>query len=336
MTILVTGGAGYIGSHTVIELQKNGFDVVIVDNFCNSSPSVLKRIELITGKEIKCYDIDLLDFNSLQKVFVTNNINSVIHFASLKSVSESLIKPTEYYHNNLSGCLNVLKIMKEHNVNNFIFSSSATVYGSNSNNPVSESSSVGTATNPYGKSKIFLEQILSDCCKSNPNLNVTCLRYFNPVGAHSSGLIGESPNGVPANLVPYLTQVALGKLPVLHIYGNDYDTKDGTGVRDFIHVTDLANGHIAALKKINGHNGFKVYNLGTGRGYSVLEVVRCFEAITGKSIPIEFSPRREGDIAESWANVSAANYELEWFAKKTLTDMLRDAWKWQTLNPNGL
>lgn len=330
MAILVTGGAGFIGSHTVVELVDSGYDVIVVDNFINSSPEVIENIERITRKKISVYNMDLLNFDGLKNIFNTHDITAVMHFAALKSVSESILEPLNYYKNNLTGCLNILELMSVFSVSNFIFSSSATVYGNLNASPVSEKSLVGGVTNPYGYSKLYTEQVLEDIFKANEKLNIISLRYFNPTGAHPSGLIGESPKNTPSNLIPYLTRVAAGILPKLYIYGHDYPTNDGTGVRDFIHVTDLAKGHLSALEYIKEKDGCHgVYNLGTGKGYSVLDAIKCLEKIIGRTIPVEFVSRRDGDVAECWADPSLAEIELKWKATLTLEDMLRDAWNWQ-------
>ncbi|WP_436873645.1 UDP-glucose 4-epimerase GalE [Kosakonia sacchari] len=335
MSVLVTGGFGYIGSHTVLSLLENDFDVVVLDNLCNSSDKSLLRVEELAGRKVRTYIGDVSDRSILRKVFSECNIDSVIHFAALKSVSESLTKPLLYYSNNLGATLALLDIMSEYEVNNFIFSSSATVYGTPEVIPLKESNNIGGTTNPYGTSKLFSEIILKDIAEANENFRIVCLRYFNPVGAHPSGLIGESPNGIPNNLVPYLTKVAIGQLPFLQVYGNDYPTKDGTGVRDFIHVMDLAEGHVAALNKIKSQSGLKIYNLGTGIGYSVLELIATFERINAVKVPYKICPRRPGDIAECWSDPMLANKELGWSAKRDLSVMLKDSWRWQQMNPEG-
>lgn len=335
MTILVTGGAGYIGSHTVIELLENNYEVVIVDNLSNSSEKVLERLKKITGKDIPFVKADILDRDALNKVFDKNKIDAVIHFAGLKAVGESVAKPWEYYNNNIAGTLVLLDVMKQHGVKNIIFSSSATVYGDPAFVPITEECPKGTCTNPYGWTKSMLEQVLSDIQKADASWNVILLRYFNPLGAHKSGLIGENPNGIPNNLMPYITQVAVGKLKELGVFGNDYDTPDGTGVRDYIHVLDLASGHVAALKKINENCGLKIYNLGTGIGYSVLDIVKNFEEATGVKIPYVIKPRRPGDIATCYASADLAKKELGWEAKYGIKEMCEDSWRWQSQNPNG-
>lgn len=335
MTILVTGGAGYIGSHTVIELINNGYDVVVLDNFSNSSPKSIERLEQILGKKIKLYNADIRDKESLRKVFVEEKLDAVIHFAGLKAVGESVRMPLEYYENNISGTLNLLEVMREFGVKNIIFSSSATVYGDPAFVPITEECPKGQCTNPYGWTKSMLEQILIDVQHANPDWNVILLRYFNPLGAHKSGLIGENPNGIPNNLMPYVTQVAVGKLKELGIFGNDYDTPDGTGVRDYIHVVDLAEGHVAALKKIKENCGLEIYNLGTGIGYSVLEIVKNFEEASGVKIPYVIKERRPGDIATCYASAKKAKDELGWEAKRGIREMCEDSWRWQSQNPNG-
>ena len=329
MAILVTGGAGYIGSHTVVELQNAGYDVVVVDNLCNSSEKALDRVSKITGKPVKFYKADILDRDAMNEVFDKEEIDSCIHFAGLKAVGESVAKPWEYYENNIAGTLTLVDVMRKHNVKNIIFSSSATVYGDPAQIPITEECPKGTCTNPYGWTKWMLEQILTDIQKADPEWNVMLLRYFNPIGAHKSGTIGENPNGIPNNLMPYITQVAVGKLKELGVFGNDYDTPDGTGVRDYIHVVDLAKGHVKALKKIEDNSGLSIYNLGTGKGYSVLDIVKNFEAATGVKVPHKIVGRREGDIEKVWANPERANKVLGWKATETLADTLASAWKWQ-------
>lgn len=328
MSLLITGGLGYIGSHTIIQLLNNGHDIVIVDNLSNSTESISSKIELITNKKCIFYNVDVCDIDSLNSVFLKHDITDVIHFAGLKSVSESVNHPLFYYDTNVVGTVNVLKAMRKNNIRNFIFSSSATVYGNPVEIPLKESSDIGATTNPYGRSKFITECILKDLALSDPSWNITVLRYFNPVGAHTSGLIGERPIGVPNNLVPYITQVAAGLRKRLYVYGNDYPTKDGSGVRDFIHVDDLASGHLAALNNLN-KTGFKVYNLGTGKAYSVFELISTFEKVNNVNIPYEISPRRNGDVAECWSDPSLAKKELGWVATHSLDDMLRDAWKWE-------
>ena len=335
MTILVTGGAGYIGSHTVIELLENNYEVVILDNLVNSSEKVLERLKKITGKDIPFVKADILDKDALDQVFDNYKIDAVIHFAGLKAVGESVSKPWEYYNNNIAGTLVLLDVMKQHGVKNIIFSSSATVYGDPAFIPITEECPKGTCTNPYGWTKSMLEQILSDIQKADASWNVILLRYFNPIGAHKSGLIGENPNGIPNNLMPYVTQVAVGKLKELGVFGNDYDTPDGTGVRDYIHVLDLASGHVAALNKIKENCGLKIYNLGTGNGYSVLDIVKNFEEATGVKIPYSIKARRPGDIATCYASADLAKKELGWEAKYGIREMCEDSWRWQSQNPNG-
>lgn len=335
MAILVTGGAGYIGSHTVVELQSAGYDVVVVDNLCNSSEKALDRVSKITGKPVKFYKADILDRDALNEVFDKEEIDSCIHFAGLKAVGESVAKPWEYYENNIAGTLTLVDVMRKHNVKNIIFSSSATVYGDPAMIPITEECPKGQCTNPYGQTKSMLEQILTDMQKADPEWNVILLRYFNPVGAHESGLIGEDPEGIPNNLTPYITQVAIGKLKEVGVFGNDYDTPDGTGVRDYIHVMDLAEGHVKALKKFEDKPAVYIYNLGTGHGYSVLDVIHAFSKAVGKEIPYVIKPRRAGDIATCYSDATKAKVELGWEAKRTLDDMCRDAWNWQSKNPNG-
>lgn len=336
MKILVTGGAGYIGSHTTVELLQAGHTVVIVDDLSNSSELVLDRIEKITAQRPPFYDIDITDENILSQVFKKHRFDSVIHFAALKAVGESVAQPVRYYHNNLVGLLSVLSNMEQHGVNNLIFSSSATVYGKPSEIPLQESSRVGVGlTNPYGWSKYMCEQILTDVARANDKMRITLLRYFNPIGAHQSGLIGEDPGSIPNNLLPYVSQVAVGTLKKLRVFGDDYATKDGTGVRDYIHVVDLAKGHLAALSHRPRVGKPSIYNLGTGRGYSVLEIISAFEAVIERPVPYEITDRREGDVAECYADPTKAKRELGWKAKKTLAQMCEDAWRWQSQNPNG-
>ena len=335
MKILVTGGAGFIGSHTVVELQQAGYDVVVLDNLCNSSEKALKRVEAITGKQVPFYRADILDRNALETIFSEEHIDAVIHFAGLKAVPESVKKPWEYYENNIAGTLTLVDVMRKHNVKNIIFSSSATVYGTPAFVPITEACPKGQCTNPYGWTKSMLEQILTDIQKADPEWNVILLRYFNPIGAHPSGTMGENPNGIPNNLMPYITQVAVGKLRELNVFGNDYDTPDGTGVRDYIHVVDLAQGHVKALKKIEEKAGLKIYNLGTGVGYSVLDIVKNFEEASGVKIPYVIRERRPGDIDTCYADASLAREELGWEAGRGIQEMCRDAWRWQKNNPNG-
>lgn len=335
MSILVTGGSGFIGSHTVVELLKAGREVVVVDNLSNSSPAALKRVEEITGKPVVFYQADIRDKKALEEVFAGETIESCIHFAGLKAVGESVEKPWEYYDNNIAGTLTLVDVMRKHGVKNIIFSSSSTVYGDPDSVPVTEESPLKKCTNPYGSTKFMLEQILTDIQTADPEWNVVLLRYFNPIGAHKSGRIGENPNGIPNNLMPYITQVAVGKRERLGVFGNDYDTPDGTGVRDYIHVVDLARGHVMALQKIQENAGLCIYNLGTGQGYSVLDVVKTFEEVSGVKIPYEILPRRAGDIAANYADASKAQRELGWAAEYTLRDMCADSWNWQKNNPNG-
>jgi len=335
MKILVTGGAGYIGSHTVVELQNAGYDVVVVDNLSNSSEKSLERVEKITGKKVPFYKVDILDREGLNKVLDAEKVDACIHFAGLKAVGESVAKPWEYYENNIAGTLTLVDVMRQHGVKNIIFSSSATVYGDPAFIPITEECPKGQCTNPYGWTKSMLEQILSDIQKADPEWNVILLRYFNPIGAHKSGTIGENPNGIPNNLMPYITQVAVGKRDHLTVFGDDYDTHDGTGVRDYIHVVDLAVGHVKAVKKIEEKAGLKVYNLGTGVGYSVLDIVKNFEAATGVKIPYEIGPRRPGDIATCYSSADKALEELGWKAENGIKEMCADSWNWQKNNPNG-
>ena len=334
MAILVTGGAGYIGSHTCVELLQAGYEVIVIDNLVNSKEESITRIREITGKALTFYKADLLDKQALNKIFKNKSIEAVMHFAGLKAVSESISFPLRYYHNNIAGTLTLLEIMQIHGVKKIVFSSSATVYGNPHTVPITEDFPLST-TNPYGQTKLIIEQILSDLYYSEPDWNIAILRYFNPIGAHPSGKIGEDPNGIPNNLVPYITQVAIGKLRVLNIFGSDYETPDGTGVRDYIHVVDLAAGHIKALQKLNENPGNVVYNLGTGKGYSVLEIINTFSKVTGKEIPYRFVERRPGDVAVSYADPSKANNELGWSAKYGLEEMCTDAWRWQRNNPEG-
>ncbi len=335
MAILVTGGAGFIGSHTVVELQNAGYDVVILDNLCNASEKVLGRIEAITGKSAPFYKADIRDRSALEEIFAKEKIDSCIHFAGLKAVGESVQKPLEYYDNNIAGTLILLDVMRKHGCKNIIFSSSATVYGDPAFIPITEECPKGVCTNPYGWTKSMLEQIMSDMQHADPEWNVVLLRYFNPIGAHKSGTMGENPDGIPNNLMPYITQVAVGKREELGVFGNDYDTPDGTGVRDYIHVVDLAEGHVKALKKIEEKAGLCIYNLGTGRGYSVLEVIHNFEEASGVKIPYSIKPRRAGDIATCYADASKAKAELGWEARYGIKEMCEDSWRWQKNNPDG-
>ena len=334
MAILVTGGAGYIGSHTCVELLNQGYEVVVVDNLSNSSRKAIARVEQITGKSLTFYEEDLLDYAALENIFSREKIDAVIHFAGLKAVGESVQMPLEYYHNNITGTLLLCQAMREHGVKNIVFSSSATVYGRPETVPIREDFPL-SATNPYGHTKLMLEQILTDLYTADPEWSVMLLRYFNPIGAHESGMIGEDPKGIPNNLMPYITQVAVGKLPHLNVFGNDYDTPDGSGVRDYIHVVDLALGHIKALQKMEGRPGVKIYNLGTGKGYSVLDMVSAFEKASGKPIPYKIMPRRPGDIAICYADPAKAREELEWTAPRDLAQMCEDSWRWQKNNPDG-
>ncbi len=332
MAILVTGGAGYIGSHTVVELLEAGEDIVIVDNFVNSKPEALDKIKKITGKDFRFYKVDILDEEKLEKVFKENNIESVIHFAGLKAVGESVVKPIEYYHNNITGTLVLLKLMKKYNCKRIVFSSSATVYGDPEIVPITEECKTGGTTNPYGTTKLFIERILQDVYVADNEFSIALLRYFNPIGAHESGLIGEDPNDIPNNLMPYITGVASGKLEILSIFGNDYPTKDGTGVRDYIHVVDLAKGHLKALAKIRQEAGVKIYNLGTGHGYSVLDLVNTFQKVNNVEVKYKIVGRRAGDIATCYADPSKAKKELGWVAEKGIEDMCRDSWNFIVSN----
>ncbi|MCG9721929.1 UDP-glucose 4-epimerase GalE [Shewanella sp. Isolate7] len=334
MTILVTGGAGYIGSHTVVELLNDDQQVVIIDNLSNSSVEALKRVEQITGKGFIFYQGDVLNKAFLQKVFTDHNIDSVIHFAGLKAVGESVAQPLRYYENNVTGTLVLCEVMAEFNVKNLVFSSSATVYGDPASLPITEDFPTG-ATNPYGQSKLMVEHILKDLHHSDPSWNIARLRYFNPVGAHESGLIGEDPNDIPNNLMPFIAQVAVGQREKLSVFGDDYDTHDGTGVRDYIHVVDLAKGHLKALEKLNTQPGLVTYNLGTGQGYSVLDMVKAFEKACGHSIAYQIAPRRPGDIAACYADPHKAQSELNWQATHSIEDMANSSWHWQSSNPNG-
>lgn len=334
MTILVTGGAGYIGSHTCVELLNSGHDIAVLDNLSNSSEEALTRVKEITGKDFPFYNVDLLDKEGVGKVFEENNFTAVIHFAGLKAVGESVAIPLRYYHNNLTGTFILCEAMQKHNVKNIVFSSSATVYGVPEKSPITEDFPL-SATNPYGQTKLMLEQVLGDIANADPEWSVVLLRYFNPFGAHESGQIGEDPKGIPNNLMPYVTQVAIGRLEKLSIFGNDYPTKDGTGVRDYIHVVDLADAHVKALHKANEDKGVHAYNVGTGTGYSVLEMVKAFEKVSGKEVPYQVSPRRPGDIATCFADPTKAYKELNWKATRGLEDMCRDSWKWQSQNKDG-
>lgn len=333
--ILVTGGTGYIGSHTCVELLEAGYEVVVLDNLSNSSKESLTRIKELTIKEVKFYEGDIADADILNKIFDENSIEACIHFAGLKAVGESVEKPLEYYDNNIGGTINLLKVMRERNMKNIIFSSSATVYGNPAQIPITEECPKGTCTNPYGWTKSMLEQIFMDVYKADNTWNIILLRYFNPIGAHKSGRMGENPNGIPNNLMPYVTQVAVGKLKELGVFGDDYDTPDGTGVRDYIHVVDLAKGHVSAIKKIEENCGLDIYNLGTGTGYSVLDIVKNFEEATGVKVPYSIKPRRAGDIATCYCDPTKAKNELGWEAQYDIKDMCADSWRWQKNNPNG-
>lgn len=335
MKILVTGGAGYIGSHTIIELYKAGHEVVVIDNLCNSSEKSLERVSGLTGKTIPFYKVDIRDRAGLDKVLDEHKVDACIHFAGLKAVGESVSKPYEYYENNIGGTLVLIDALRSHGCKNLIFSSSATVYGNPAVIPITEDCPKGHCTNPYGQTKSMLEEIFMDIQKADPEWNVVLLRYFNPIGAHESGLIGEDPNGIPNNLMPYITQVAVGKRPELGVFGDDYDTHDGTGVRDYIHVVDLAAGHVKALAAIERKCGLAVYNLGTGHGYSVLDVVTAFEKANGVKVPYSIKPRRPGDIATCYSDPAKAERELGWKAQFGIEDMCRDSWRWQKNNPDG-
>ena len=335
MSILVTGGAGYIGSHTVVELLNKGYDPIIVDDLSNSKIEVLDRIKKITGIRPKFYEINMLNNSKLEEVFIKEKITDVIHFAGFKAVGESVVKPLMYYNNNLNSTINLLELMIKYSVNNLVFSSSATVYGDPKTLPITEDCEVGGVTNPYGQTKYMIECILKDVQKANPDLNVAILRYFNPIGAHESGLIGEDPNGIPNNLMPYISQVAVGKLKCLGVFGNDYKTIDGTGVRDYIHVVDLAKGHLAAIAKLSDKPGLVIYNLGTGEGTSVLQMVKSFEEANSIQIPYQIKERRPGDIDACYADCSKANKELSWSANKTVKEACKDSWNWQSNNPEG-
>jgi UDP-glucose 4-epimerase len=335
MTILVTGGAGFIASHTNVELLNEGYDVIVMDNLCNSSKESIVRVEQITGKKIKFYETDMRNLEDLEKIFKENTIDVIIHFAGLKAVGESCEKPYEYYDNNITGTLNIIKMMKQYNVKKIVFSSSATVYGEPETVPITEDAKVGGVTNPYGRTKFMLEEILTDIYKADNSFDVALLRYFNPIGAHESGMIGEAPNGIPNNLLPYVAKVAAGVLEKVNVFGDDYDTPDGTGVRDYIHVVDLAKGHVCAVKKLMEHPGLVIYNLGTGVGYSVLEIIKNFEKACGKEIPYVIAPRRPGDIPTCYSDPSKAERELGWKAQYGIEKMCEDAWRWQSQNPNG-
>ncbi len=335
MKILVTGGAGYIGSHTCVELLNNGYEVVVLDNLSNASEEALKRVEKITGKSLAFYKGDMLDRTYCEKIFAEHKIDAVIHFAGLKAVGESVQKPWEYYYNNIAGTLVLCDVMRKAGCKNIVFSSSATVYGDPAFVPITEECPKGQITNPYGQTKGMLEQVLTDLHVGDPEWNVVLLRYFNPIGAHESGLIGEDPKGIPNNLVPYIAQVAVGKRECLHVFGDDYPTPDGTGVRDYIHVVDLAVGHVRALEKMQDTKGVLVYNLGTGKGYSVLDVLHAYEKACGKTLPYQVEPRRAGDIPTCYSDPSKAEKELGWTAKRGIEEMCADSWKWQSMNPDG-
>ena len=336
MAILVTGGAGFIGSHTCVELLNAGYEIVVVDNYYNANPKSLERVKELTGKDFKSYECDIRDSEGMDKIFKENKIDAVIHFAGLKAVGESCQKPIEYYDNNIGGTLKLCDVMRNNGCKNIVFSSSATVYGMNNVSPLKETMKTGGTTNPYGTTKYMIEIILEDIYKSDNEWNVTLLRYFNPIGAHESGRIGENPNGIPNNLMPYITQVAIGKRPYLSVYGNDYDTPDGTGIRDYIHVVDLADGHVKAVKNIlEGDKGVQIFNLGTGKGYSVLDIVKAFSKAYGKELPYKIAPRRPGDLAVCYSDPSKAKEVLGWEAKRGIDDMCRDSWNWQFHNING-
>ena len=335
MNVLVTGGAGYIGSHTCLELLERGYGVVVIDNLCNSNPKSLERVKALTGKDITFYQGDVRDEALLRKIFAENEIGCVIHFAGLKAVGESVAKPWMYYDNNLNSTLVLTKVMADIGMKNIIFSSSATVYTADNEMPLRENSRTGNCTNPYGWTKYMTEQILSDLATAEPDWSICLLRYFNPIGAHISGMIGEDPRGIPNNLMPYITQVAVGRRNHLSVFGNDYDTPDGTGVRDYIHVVDLAKGHVAAVEYVTGHTGCEVFNLGTGTGYSVLDMVNAFVEVNQVAVPYEISPRRPGDIATCYADPAKSAEKLGWKAEKSLQDMCRDSWNWQSKNPQG-
>lgn len=336
MAILVTGGAGFIGSHTCVELLNAGYEIVVVDNYYNANPKSLERVKELTGKDFKSYECDIRDSEGMDKIFKENKIDAVIHFAGLKAVGESYQKPIEYYDNNIGGTLKLCDVMRNNGCKNIVFSSSATVYGMNNVSPLKETMKTGGTTNPYGTTKYMIEIILEDIYKSDNEWNVTLLRYFNPIGAHESGRIGENPNGIPNNLMPYITQVAIGKRPYLSVYGDDYDTPDGTGIRDYIHVVDLADGHVKAVKNIlEGDKGVQIFNLGTGKGYSVLDIVKAFSKAYGKELPYKIAPRRPGDLAVCYSDPTKAKEVLGWEAKRGIDDMCRDSWNWQSKNPNG-
>lgn len=334
MKILVTGGAGYIGSHTCVELLNAGYEIIVLDNLSNSSEKCLDAVKQLTGKDFPFYKVDMLDKDEMEKVFAENKIDAVIHFAGLKAVGESTQIPITYYHNNITGTLYLLQLMEKYDVNNIVFSSSATVYGMPKTVPITEDFPLST-TNPYGSTKLFIEQILKDTHAANSKLSVTLLRYFNPIGANKSGIMGEDPKGIPNNLLPYVAQVAVGKLEKVHVFGNDYPTPDGTGVRDYIHVVDLALGHLKAIEKKTDVPGVHIYNLGTGNGYSVLQIIDAFSKACGKEIPYQIDPRRPGDIAQCYANPAKAKAELDWEATRGIEEMCEDSWRWQSTHPNG-
>ena len=336
MAILVTGGAGFIGSHTCVELLNAGYEIVVVDNYYNANPKSLERVKELTGKDFKSYECDIRDSEGMDKIFKENKIDAVIHFAGLKAVGESCQKPIEYYDNNIGGTLKLCDVMRNNGCKNIVFSSSATVYGMKNVSPLKETMKTGGTTNPYGTTKYMIEIILEDIYKSDNEWNVTLLRYFNPIGAHESGRIGENPSGIPNNLMPYITQVAIGKRPFLSVYGNDYDTPDGTCIRDYIHVVDLADGHVKAVNNIlDGKKGVQIFNLGTGKGYSVLDIVKAFSKAYGKELPYKIAPRRPGDLAVCFSDPTKAKEVLGWEAKRGIDDMCRDSWNWQSKNPNG-
>lgn len=335
MSILITGGAGYIGSHTCIEMLQADYDIVVLDNYYNSKPEAIRRIQKLSGKEFPFYECDILDRSGLDKIFRENKIDAVIHFAGLKAVGESCQYPLRYFKNNVSGTVVLLEAMEAAGCKKIVFSSSATVYGMNNPSPLKETMPTGEVTNPYGRTKLMIEQILQDIFTADESWSISLLRYFNPIGAHSSGMLGEDPNGIPNNLMPYISQVAIGKLPILSVYGNDYDTHDGTGVRDYIHVVDLAKGHVCAVKKALNETGLNIYNLGTGVGYSVLDIVHAFEKASGIEIPYKIAPRRAGDIATCFSDPSKAYEELGWKTARGIDEMCADSWRWQKQNPNG-
>ena len=335
MKVLLTGGAGYIGSHTAVELLNNGYEVVVVDNLSNSSVKAIHRVERLTNRNIQFYEKDILDGAGLSQIFEKENVDAVIHFAGLKAVGESVSNPLNYYHVNINGAISLFRVMQQHQVKHLVFSSSATVYGEPNEIPITEASPVIDAANPYGRTKLIIEKILEDVCQADPQLNVARLRYFNPAGAHESGEIGEDPTGIPNNLLPYVSQVAVGKREHITVYGNDYPTPDGTGIRDYIHVVDLAKGHLAALNRLQQSPGLVTYNLGTGQGYSVLDIIHAFENANDLKLPFVIGPRRAGDIPTSYTDPGKALAELDWQAEKTIIDICRDSWNWQQKNPDG-